>query len=464
MHVLMRDCSCMSNSIACDEARLERIKAVVQEFRNKWEEVRRPSCPAGPGRPRRPKTEYGTDSDTWTSSAAACAGTFSEQRSSICKSRNSSSHTRAAKGAKKGANNSKRTNSDTSGDEESTHSTGSQSQGQRQRQRQRAMCGNSPDDADEAPAKRMCTSDVGAPHGHGGGTGGAATVAHTGCILVAGNGSLTAAGMHGSLCSLIPPPLLTSPPSPLHWREEWQGSAGRVCSGGGGGGAGGPALHQLHELQLEPLSSSPYATVQQLIAAQNLAALKTYGISKVAAHSSKVVPPVLQLEQPRHLVCAAAHAAAAAWPPGCNPSASAAAATRGGVWVHQLQLEPLALAETRLPGSSSGGLWLLPQHGEAPGGSSASCAGTSVFALGDFGGGVSRSGGQGGAGTSDKSWHLSVASLNMGEAGGGLQRGECRALGGRGEQVEGGVLSSASRLTLPPLRHMMISLNEEGQT
>jgi hypothetical protein len=460
--VLMRVCSCMSNSIACDEARLERIKAVVQEFRNKWEEVRRPSCPAGPGRPRRPKKEYGTDSDTWTSSAAACAGALSEQRSSIRKSRNSASHTRAAKGAKKGANNSKWTDSDTSGDEESTPSTGSQSQ----RQRQRAMCGNSPDDADEAPAKRMCTSDVGAPHGHGGGAGSA--VAHTGCMLLAGNGSLTAAGMHGGVCSLIPPPLLTSPPSPLHWRDEWQGSAGRVC--GGGGGAGGPALQQLHELQLEPLSSSPYATVQHLIAAQNLAALKTYGSSKVAAHSSKVAPPVLQLEtprvrgeQPRHLVCTSAHAAAA-WPPGCNPSAAAAAATRGGVWVHQLQLEPLALAEARQPGSSSGGLWLLPQHGEAPGGSSASCAGTSVFALGDFGGGVSRSGGQGGAGTSDKSWHLSVASLNMGEAGGGLQRGECRALGGRGEQVEGGVLSSASRLTLPPLRHMMISLNEEGQT
>ena len=441
MHVLMRVCSCMSNSIACDEARLERIKAVVQEFRNKWEAVRRPSCPAGPGRPRRPKTEYGTDTDTWTSSAAACAGTLS----------------RGAKGAKKGANNSKRTDSDTSGDEESTHSTGSQSQGQRQRQRQRV---NSPDDADEAPAKRMCTSDVGAPHGHGGGAGGAAAVAHTGCMLVAGNGSLTAAGMHGSVCSLIPPPLLTSPPSPLHWRDEWQGSAGRVC---GGGGAGGPTLHQLHELQLEPLSSSHYATVQHLVAAQNLAALKTYGSSKLTAHSSKLVPPVLQLEQPRHLVCASS-AHAAAWPPACNPSAAAAtAATRGGVWAHQLQLEPLALAEARQPGSSSGGLWLLPQHGEPPGGSSASSAGNSVFAIGDFGVGWSRSGGQGGAGTSDKSWHLSVASLNMGGGAGGLQRGECHALGARGEQVEGGVSSSSSRLTLPPLRHV-ISLNEEGHT
>ena len=40
---------------------------VVQEFRNKWEQVRRPACPAGPGRPRR--KQIGKHSETGLSSS-----------------------------------------------------------------------------------------------------------------------------------------------------------------------------------------------------------------------------------------------------------------------------------------------------------------------------------------------------------------------------------------------------------
>jgi hypothetical protein len=46
-------CETMLRSISCDEEHIQRIKSVVQEYRNRWEKVRRPSRPAGPGRPRR---------------------------------------------------------------------------------------------------------------------------------------------------------------------------------------------------------------------------------------------------------------------------------------------------------------------------------------------------------------------------------------------------------------------------
>lgn len=46
-------CEHTLRSIACSEEFIERVKAVVQEYHDKWERVRRPSRPAGPGRPRR---------------------------------------------------------------------------------------------------------------------------------------------------------------------------------------------------------------------------------------------------------------------------------------------------------------------------------------------------------------------------------------------------------------------------
>ena len=46
-------CENMLRSISCDNEQIERVKAAVQEYRERWEMVRRPSRPAGPGRPRR---------------------------------------------------------------------------------------------------------------------------------------------------------------------------------------------------------------------------------------------------------------------------------------------------------------------------------------------------------------------------------------------------------------------------
>jgi hypothetical protein len=46
-------CENMLKSISCDGEQIERVKKAVQEYQQKWEIVRRPSRPAGPGRPRR---------------------------------------------------------------------------------------------------------------------------------------------------------------------------------------------------------------------------------------------------------------------------------------------------------------------------------------------------------------------------------------------------------------------------
>jgi hypothetical protein len=46
-------CENMLESISCDGEQIERVKKAVQEYQQKWEIVRRPSRPAGPGRPRR---------------------------------------------------------------------------------------------------------------------------------------------------------------------------------------------------------------------------------------------------------------------------------------------------------------------------------------------------------------------------------------------------------------------------
>jgi hypothetical protein len=46
-------CEMMLKSISCDDEQIERVKKVVQEYQQKWEIVRRPTRPAGPGRPRR---------------------------------------------------------------------------------------------------------------------------------------------------------------------------------------------------------------------------------------------------------------------------------------------------------------------------------------------------------------------------------------------------------------------------
>jgi hypothetical protein len=57
-HTLMGSLSsARTSSITSDEMRIERVKVVVQEIRNKWEFIRRPSCPAGPGRPRRDQAD-----------------------------------------------------------------------------------------------------------------------------------------------------------------------------------------------------------------------------------------------------------------------------------------------------------------------------------------------------------------------------------------------------------------------
>ena len=46
-------CENMLRSISCDDEQIKRVKKAVQEYRERWETVRRPSRPAGPGRPRR---------------------------------------------------------------------------------------------------------------------------------------------------------------------------------------------------------------------------------------------------------------------------------------------------------------------------------------------------------------------------------------------------------------------------
>lgn len=46
-------CETLLRSIACSEDLIQRVKTVVQEYHDRWERVRRPSRPAGPGRPRR---------------------------------------------------------------------------------------------------------------------------------------------------------------------------------------------------------------------------------------------------------------------------------------------------------------------------------------------------------------------------------------------------------------------------
>ena len=48
-----KHCEAALRSLSCDDEKIEQAKQLVQEFRDKWERVRRPSRPAGPGRPRR---------------------------------------------------------------------------------------------------------------------------------------------------------------------------------------------------------------------------------------------------------------------------------------------------------------------------------------------------------------------------------------------------------------------------
>ena len=50
-------CETLLRSVGCDEDHIRRIRTVVQEYRYRWGEVRRPSRPAGPGRPRRVNSE-----------------------------------------------------------------------------------------------------------------------------------------------------------------------------------------------------------------------------------------------------------------------------------------------------------------------------------------------------------------------------------------------------------------------
>jgi len=55
-------CEFMLKSISCDDKQIERVKKVVQEYQQTWEMVRRPTRPAGPGRPRRaPCTDEDSD-------------------------------------------------------------------------------------------------------------------------------------------------------------------------------------------------------------------------------------------------------------------------------------------------------------------------------------------------------------------------------------------------------------------
>jgi len=58
-------CETMLRSISCDELLIDRVKRVVQEYRNQWEKVRRSSRPAGPGRPRRLKEDAPTHKQTY---------------------------------------------------------------------------------------------------------------------------------------------------------------------------------------------------------------------------------------------------------------------------------------------------------------------------------------------------------------------------------------------------------------
>ena len=53
-----RICEAIMSSIGVSKERIERIKKRVNDFRVEWDAVRRPSRPAGPGRPRAMKRSY----------------------------------------------------------------------------------------------------------------------------------------------------------------------------------------------------------------------------------------------------------------------------------------------------------------------------------------------------------------------------------------------------------------------
>mmetsp|Transcript_18181 Transcript_18181/g.28203 ORF Transcript_18181/g.28203 Transcript_18181/m.28203 type:complete len:415 (+) Transcript_18181:215-1459(+) len=69
-------CDKVLKAAGCDEDRIKQVKDKVQEICRVWDSVRRPSRPAGPGRPRRTETspQIAPDRPSWASPTLESAG------------------------------------------------------------------------------------------------------------------------------------------------------------------------------------------------------------------------------------------------------------------------------------------------------------------------------------------------------------------------------------------------------